>query len=505
MSQKLAVALAMGLAIGFMAYYGLTSDWSPDQRASLVFLDDPNIVLDETQSPTLRPTTMAPSTLAPTMTPTLTPTMTPTSTPTTSTPTTSTPTTSTPTAPPVNYTAACLKLPKPVLLRELLNLTACQTTIPRELLEDPTVYANPPADLESKPVVFLEGGDWGQLCNKIGILAGAFRDMANLTSDMGNTILALSPPYSKTAWAFDPEMFSSRVFGVLMDCVECRRDLPKVMRCSSIIIKGKVYDVSDQVFTAAQQVVVVVLYYHSRPKQLGYMEEMNHVIQPQKAVKYLVNQTLVARFLPVAEGEWSVGLHQRYMDSMGFRWLLDRIQYNCHPRADFGKEIAALSKVMNGERKEYFWNATSPENGFYLRKITAQARQEFELAHHLLITSNYSLSPTQVGILKQEWPLLFSKPRIKILLATDNQTPASESEMRQIDFGTIHKLEEYDSCVAKIRHHNMLADMWAMSLLDLHMANPLSSCDDVVVQWRRKGGKPAGSSYPPKCYDGYYS
>ncbi|KAH9255101.1 hypothetical protein BASA81_006860 [Batrachochytrium salamandrivorans] len=489
MSRTLVVVLAVGSILGFMAYHGLNYDWDQDQRPSWMVLDNANVVIDETPNPTLQPTT-----LAPTMTPaTLAPTMTPTS--------------LAPTTAPINKIMACLKLPKPVISRELLNLTTCQTKIPKELLEDPTIYKTLPAGLDSKPVMLLAGDNWGQLCNKMGIFAGMFHHMNTLKLDMGNTIVALSSPFSKTAWALDPELFSSKVFGVLMDCGECEKAsaLPKRLRCSSIIIHGKLYDLTNNhVFEATHQVNVAKAFHGLRPKSIGYMKELNQVIQPQKALKYLVNQTMTKKFLPVANGEWSVGLHQRYMDSMGFKWLLDRNQYNCHPSANFNEEISSLSNKFNRERKDYFWNEASPGHGFLLRKITAQARQEFELAHHLLITNNYSLSSTQVKILKQEWPLLFSKPRVKILLATDKQTPASESEMHQIDFGTVHELQDYDSCLVKIKHHNMLADMWAMSMLDLHMGNPISSCDDIVAHWRQRNGKLIGSSYPTKCYDGYY-
>jgi hypothetical protein len=64
---------------------------------------------------------------------------------------------------------------------------------------------------------------------------------------------------------------------------------------------------------------------------------------------------------------------------------------------------------------------------------------------------------------------------------------------------------ERASCFDKKKHHNMLADMVALSMTDFHLGNPLSSCDDIVATWRKHKGKGVGSSYPQGCYDGIYA
>ena len=50
----------------------------------------------------------------------------------------------------------------------------------------------------------------------------------------------------------------------------------------------------------------------------------------------------------------------------------------------------------------------------------------------------------------------------------------------------------------------MLMDSCALALADVHVGNPLSSCDTLVSHWRLALGRDAPSSFPQRCYAGFY-
>ena len=110
-------------------------------------------------------------------------------------------------------------------------------------------------------------------------------------------------------------------------------------------------------------------------------------------------------------------------------------------------------------------------------------------------------------LINSSWPVLHRK-NFSVLLADDNQLPLGRERFLRNPFSkSIGYLSEMErpECFVQKKHQYMLAEMIGMSLTDYHMGMPLSSCDDIVVHWRRARGKPEGSSYPGYCYDRFYT
>lgn len=347
----------------------------------------------------------------------------------------------------------------------------------------------------------------------MGIFAALFYNMTLTYSahEMRNNMLvALPPVFSHTAWALDLTALSSSVYGVLMDCIQCNALMPmSSLRCNSVIINGQVYNVSHQLFPVLATSYVGRLYHEYRPKDIGYSNELNTVIQPKRALQYVVERKMQRKFNLKQQAETSVGIHQRNMDGECLQWIGDYVEYNCHPKHNLTKywHVMGILERWNEDEQFTFWEEVDMDFE-WLHNMNESTRNALENKYPLIMACNYSLSENQANILRKDWPIMFNNskkaPMLEILLATDNQTPEGEKIMRAIDFGIVHKLEDYETCFVNMDFQYMLADMIALSLTDLHIGNPLSSCDDIIVHWRKARGKQIGTSFPQGCYDEYY-
>ena len=141
-------------------------------------------------------------------------------------------------------------------------------------------------------------------------------------------------------------------------------------------------------------------------------------------------------------------------------------------------------------------------------------RGELEEHHPILIACNLTLDQHQLnglqGLNVEDSSLSWNEQTAKkwiVLLASDGKDEAGDFAMRESP--QIHDLIrlrdlELPGCFADKEYMYVMADMIAMSLMDLHMDNPLSMCGEVVAHWRSAMGKERGSSWPRECYDRRY-
>jgi hypothetical protein len=130
------------------------------------------------------------------------------------------------------------------------------------------------------------------------------------------------------------------------------------------------------------------------------------------------------------------------------------------------------------------------------------------------MTCNYSMDATQLEIFRYAWPQVFSDPaqQFDVLFTTDSNDKKGDSKLLQSPaIKSSFRLEERSkdaTCTNEKHpqrpHRFMLREMYALAFADFHLANPCSSCDVIVVHWRKVLGRPTGSSFPPECYDGQY-
>jgi len=346
---------------------------------------------------------------------------------------------------------------------------------------------------------YLRGDNWGQLCNKMGIIAGIFHEM-RVHNELNN-FLAINSIFSKTAWAFDLKALSSRTPGVLMDCEECDA-AASFLRCNSLIVAGKVYDVSGEAFRVSNIYNVINMYWEKRPRRRGPMPELMDTIVPKKHLQNLIRDMVDefhADMRKMDPNMKSVGIHRRYMDSMCYKWFSSSQQYNCHPMGEaytWGPKYSTLQASLDKEFKETDM----------FRKADDSLRRVIEAKAPWVLTCNYTLTDHQIELINATWPVITQSP-LAVLLADDNQTPMGYETLRKSRLPKMFfnlQNEERAECFSKKKDHNMLADMLGMSMTDYHMGMVLSSCDDIVVHWRMRERKANASSYPTGCYDPYY-
>lgn len=365
--------------------------------------------------------------------------------------------------------------------------------------------------ISSTPVTFLEWGDTpGQLCNRLALLAAVHAKMRK--SHRLHTFLALNGPFSEVAWTLDLHALSSRVPGVLLDCVICAPDpdkrrvlncnhglappfIPKQLRCNFLAMKGKVYALENRLFEVDQSYKSDELWWSDRTKIVGFLGEHVQVLQPKPYLKTII-QVIMDRYrAELGEDVRVLAVHRRFMDKYCYAWVNDIRAHQCFPSDELVKLVSRIGPLLGAK-----WETDS-----YLY-MNNTYRSWLETRNHLLMGCNYTLSASQTNILRSRWPEIFQNP-LAVLLATDSQDPTGDAVISKsrlpVKVRTLAEMEQ-PTCFSGKKYHYMLAEMIAMSLADFHMENSMSSCGDIVAHWRQSLGKPKGSSFPQICYNGFY-
>ncbi|KAH9261411.1 hypothetical protein BASA81_000055 [Batrachochytrium salamandrivorans] len=333
--------------------------------------------------------------------------------------------------------------------------------------------------------------DWGFTCNKLEILAGAMYQVFSEPRS-NSSALALGPRISSLAKNLDLTHLSQD-FPILLDCRICN----STVNCKSQVVHGK--RLPGGQFPIYKQHLDNIMYWEFGPSALGMMMPLATHLIPSKAIRlsmehHMRNQTAKSS-LPI------LGVHRRDIDGYCYAYVGGgELEYECATNDKLNEEIRALESV----------------NTLLLRQTENFAKlKALEPKHPMLMTCNYSMDAMQQKIFQQKWPTVFDAPEKKfnVLLTTDSNDVQGDN--RLVQSSAIHKWFEIGdfgsdgTCTSEKHpqrpHRLMLKEMYALALADYHMANPCSSCDVIVVHWRKVLGKAVGSSFPPLCYDGYYT
>jgi len=169
-----------------------------------------------------------------------------------------------------------------------------------------------------------------------------------------------------------------------------------------------------------------------------------------------------------------LGVHRRYQEGLCPRRIGQYRFHECHPSAG-----AASPDVPLGTYCNVTLNAT--QAAFYLEHSSALAAGAASKAVVLFLATDYQDYNGDVAILQGH------SSRMGIVRT---------AQLQRIDAGCFN--------ARALSWRMMLMDSWALALADVHVGNPLSSCDTLVSHWRVALGRDAPSSFPQRCYAGFY-
>ena len=359
-------------------------------------------------------------------------------------------------------------------------------------------------ELLSTRVSMFDSELWGQMCNKMILFTHWFMEMERL-GRYNTSLIAFHSRFTPPIYAWDMQKFSSQAIGVLLDCTKCdktKNTARKEIRCREILVKGKLYDVSDRIFEFDYSTNAgdVWWYKYMRTKETSNAL-YTKIISPKPFLMNMVDQVLENHFMKEVDPETvTVGVHRRFMDRTCYWYILNTVQYHCAMNPDLSKMVSIAKVKIHDQNLKYY-----KEESKILMQMDDDHRFAYESDFPMIVACNFTLRPNQLEILNNTWPMGQLGRKWSVLLASDNQTPNGETAFRDSpQVALVKKLSDYEPCLGQSPYYDMLADMYALSKMDLHLENPVSSCGDVVAHWRNALNKPKGTSWPPLCYDGRY-
>jgi len=107
------------------------------------------------------------------------------------------------------------------------------------------------------------------------------------------------------------------------------------------------------------------------------------------------------------------------------------------------------------------------------------------------------LTPELASTIVNEWPEHdFAASTAAIYLMTDRERPDVDATFFRPSLPAPFAFARHDNA-------SVFTDLWAAALADFYVANPISSCEGIVAQWRASlhGGKVG--QFPRQCYEPY--
>jgi len=107
----------------------------------------------------------------------------------------------------------------------------------------------------------------------------------------------------------------------------------------------------------------------------------------------------------------------------------------------------------------------------------------------------------------EAWPRApIADARTGFYLSHDSFAPKPGMNFTELrNYSAMRSTYDCRACLQSARETPMLADMWTSAQADFYLANPASSCEPIVAQWRaalRGPGRPL-HQYPADCYSGF--
>ena len=296
-------------------------------------------------------------------------------------------------------------------------------------------------------------------------------------------------------------------------------------------------------------------------KNYGYMEmleeravpkaDRSHVTLGENAGR-LCNQllSLATLFTKAKQNNWRIGLWGMWRQTVENNFDLDLLRsygvefYFADHRPESAVRLPAAGEGGCSVRKVLTWLKTYVRPNQRLKQkaenildelretgdgVVAVHRRWFEGACHLMYRKgvshchldsshtinpdwvcNYTLGPQLEDVLYREWPEMKSVTSIGMYLSTDSQMNASDDTFfdPRNKFPKLKRVMRSGYKVTpNLKHENppadetMLVDMWISTLADFYLASPLSSCDQIVAQWRGELFPNQVNMHPLDCYD----
>jgi hypothetical protein len=347
-------------------------------------------------------------------------------------------------------------------------------------------------ETDAKLGIMVTDNNWGQTCNKVHLLAGALWRVRNeyLTTSTDRVILFLGKEISDVVLSLDLEALNTfdQRCQIRLYCLHHVQANASV--CEYQISENKIIRASKK--TQAQIIFEAKdLFWKFGPSKLGFMQIIAQNLIPSKSIREHVER-LIQTYKGRTRG-LLVGIHRRGMDQQCYQWMADPHEFDCHRSGEW------LIHPMKLHRAYYQAKQAS------LR----WKPEDLLLQNPYLAACNYTMDKTQLGLLRSNVLLNKNHQPILGILATDGQDIAGDVALREnLLFNEIftpnsRPISNKQSCSSN-PHIAMISDMYALALADLHFGNPLSSCDVLVVHWRKNLGHQINSSYPIDCYNGFY-
>ncbi|KAH9250872.1 hypothetical protein BASA81_011260 [Batrachochytrium salamandrivorans] len=278
-------------------------------------------------------------------------------------------------------------------------------------------------DSNTTSIMLLDGGDWGKMCNKMSIITGMLLEL-QAKSRLGSTVVALNPYFSAVLWTLDLERASQDVGGILMDCSYCglRQSATRwaTFRCTSLIVRGKVYSVSNHLFTKNETTWVGSMYWGFRFDTLGYDQRIMNALRPKPFLVDVVQAYIDSKR---TKGVSMVSVHRRWIEGQCYEFVATPREYMC---ASGGLDLLTqpVTQLLQDKVVSKYYASTKR-----FVEMDQLHRRQYEPIAPALITCNFTLDREQFRLINQTWPMAFER-EFDVLLATDGQAPQGDAALR---------------------------------------------------------------------------
>jgi hypothetical protein len=195
----------------------------------------------------------------------------------------------------------------------------------------------------------------------------------------------------------------------------------------------------------------------------------------------------------------------------GLRYSSEWIQKAVRPHPGLRAQAENLINILRRKSDRviaihlrYFDQNCSPAGTLTRLKWTEEGRpchkrnQSYVLDYDRIC--RYRLDQILFDSMHREWPELSSIVNFGAYVSTDDEREEYVKEFFDEDHARQFKFSAATRSPPKT---NMLVDMWASTLADYYVSNPMSSCEPIIAQWRSQIPVNKGKMYPSACFLGF--
>jgi len=322
-------------------------------------------------------------------------------------------------------------------------------------------------------VNFLADYEFGQTCNAVQIVSIAI-DMSMKSSSKA---VAFGPWYSRHLRALDIDYLQN--FTKMNFMLDCKTINGTWVSCDDSTARGFL---KNQLYPIATTLDPAGIYHTNRSAVAGFIPLIAYGIRPYAGLRLQVEKSMRTIREQGPNGALIIGVHRRWQEGLCPKRMPQYRFHECHP-AD-GDQALSLGLSPNPDVPQ----------GTYCNITFNDAQAEYMLSHSPALSAAAAAK------------------KVILLLSTDGQMPSGDDAILhhsspKLGIEKSLRLHELDTnCynARKLSWRMMLVESWALTISDIHVGNPLSSCDSLIVHWRISLGLAKYSSFPLKCYEGFY-